>query len=187
MLQAAGSQGESVTAGVVLSTSGDAARLAVALFFALAAIGKAWRSQTVADALDALAIGRAAHSLLPPLLILAEIGCAVALVALPPPFGEMPAVVLLVAFSTVLVVLMRRAPNVRCGCLGELGLGGHGASLARNAFLLGLAVVGATAGESDWSLASVATGIQLALLVLLAPEAAALILRLRIAREGRQA
>ena len=86
---------------------------------------------------------------------------------------------LLVGFSSYLVVLTRRAPSAQCGCFGDYSSKSPYAGLLRNLLLAGLLVPAAVASSTHVGLAETPAAIELAVLVILVPEALASLLDLR--------
>lgn len=87
--------------------------------------------------------------------------------------------VLLVGFSGYLVALMRRAPSAKCGCFGDYSSNSPYAGLLRNLLLAVLLVPAALASSTHVGLAESPAAVELAVLVILVPEALASLLDLR--------
>lgn len=128
----------------MLSDLGMAAACTLAVAFAWAGAAKLGRRRETAAGFADLRLPRpGALALVVPVV---ELALAVALLAAPAVGGTV-AVVLLAAFTTVLVRALRRGGEVRCACFGQAG----GAplswvDLARNGLLVGLALLAVTGG-----------------------------------------
>jgi len=141
---------------VTLADLGMAAACLLAATFAWAGAAKLSRPADTAQAFGEL--GLAKVSVLARVVPPVELLLAVALLAAPGPGGA-AALVLLFAFSTVLVRALRRGVEVRCACFGQAGGPALSAvDLLRNGFLGALAVLAVAAGVAPRvpSLAAVA-------------------------------
>lgn len=132
-----------------LSGGATVAAVVLAIVFAMSAWAKLREpSQTVATFRG---LGLPLPHLLARLVPLVEIAVAIAILALPRPAGA-ATVVLLIAFTAVLVPQLGRPDPVACGCFGSMA--SHPVSvveIARNSLLATAAVlVSLGAGGSNW-------------------------------------
>jgi len=117
------------------------AALVLAGVLVVAAGAKLARRRQTGTELESL--GLVAPQVLAWLVPAAEVGVALLLVAAPA-WGGMAAFALLVAFTTVLVRVLRSGRAVSCNCFGALSSRPISpATLARNVVLLGLSLVAA--------------------------------------------
>ncbi len=121
------------------SAFGAIAAILSAAVFAVASVSKALCPAETTAAFEALGVRSAAS--MARLVPLVEAVTAVALVVAPP-IGAAMGLFLLVAFTAILVEVIRRGVRVRCACFGAAS--SHSVSvadLARNAGLVMLAIV----------------------------------------------
>ena len=153
-------------------------RAAIALVLVVAALLKLVRPGGAVSGLVGLGLPRgAARSLVAAMTV----GLAVATLLITGSgyLGAALAGALLVGFSSYLVVLTRRAPSAQCGCFGDYSSKSPYAGLLRNLLLAGLLVPAAVASSTHVGLAETPAAIELAVLVILVPEALASLLDLR--------
>ncbi|MDQ3822741.1 MAG: hypothetical protein M3321_05820 [Actinomycetota bacterium] len=162
----------------------ESCRAAVGLFFIGTGILKLVRPRVLDGALAALRVPSAVRLPASVALALGELLLGVVMIAVAGPVVLLAAGIALAGFSGMLGFLAKRAPQVSCGCLGELGTGAHSLGLVRNALLATLLVAAATAPSNALGVAPLAIGLQLALLVTVATEGL-YVIRLVRRTEGR--
>ncbi|MBA3736859.1 MAG: hypothetical protein H0W90_16990 [Actinobacteria bacterium] len=143
-----------------------------ALGFFLVGTGllKFWHPEASFPALGRIGIPERLHFPVLGAVATAEIGLGAVLVITQDRLVLVPIAILLAVFSSFLVFLDRRAPNISCGCLGDFGTGHHLTGVFRNIVLLGLVVIGAADGASMFSFSEFVIGFQIATMVLLVTE-----------------
>lgn len=121
-----------------MSGVGTAAAAMLAVMFAWAAVAKFTRRKATVEAF--VGIGLPVPRVLARAVPLAEMAVAV-LLLVRPAAGGVAALVLLTAFTGLLVLRLRQGVAVRCGCFGDPVAGDvSAATLARNGLLAGLGV-----------------------------------------------
>lgn len=154
-------------------------RAAIALVLVVAALLKLVRPGGAVSGLVGLGLPRGAARSLVAAMTVGELAVATLLITGSGYLGAALAGALLVGFSSYLVVLTRRAPSAQCGCFGDYSSKSPYAGLLRNLLLAGLLVPAAVASSTHVGLAETPAAIELAVLVILVPEALASLLDLR--------
>lgn len=165
---------------------GGGTLVAIAALFLVSGGLKLYRPTPARNALAVAGIPERLRRSVAATVAVLELVAALLLLARPGAASAGAAGVMLLGFSGFLILLEVRAPDLSCGCLGDLGSGSHRAGLARNvALLAGLALVVSGAPKLDWM--AVALGVQLAVLLAVISEGVSVAAELRRTLHNRTA
>ncbi|MGH1492230.1 MAG: MauE/DoxX family redox-associated membrane protein [Acidimicrobiales bacterium] len=136
---------DGATVPALLDLSGMASTMAIILaaIFAFAAVSKLLAPETTVS--EFAELGVPSPALAAKVVPVLEIGAAVALLV-SPPAGALAAVALLMAFTAVIVTVVRSGRSVACGCLGAMSRQPvSNATVARNVALIAMAAIAGSA------------------------------------------
>lgn len=143
-----------------------AASSAVGMSFFLAAGAKVVAPRGAREALAFAKVPTPLRSVAALTLAALELLVGLALLVVGTRLTALLALALLLPFTAFLVVLARRAPGIRCGCLGDVGEVDHVVGLGRNSLLVLLLVLALVEPPGRASFLAAVAGAQVVVLML---------------------